>query len=83
LKPSRKQAALCLIGIGREELSWLRTLIWLLRHPDPAVPELARQALLYLTGAAQEKYSASAGRQEPTEVIVGNEPYGRGENLVS
>jgi len=40
------------IGIDPEELVWIRTLVWLLRHPDPVVPELARQALLYLEGSA-------------------------------
>jgi len=37
-----------LIGLGTAELPWIRLLIWLLRHPDREVPELARQALLYL-----------------------------------
>lgn len=41
-----------LIGLEPHELHWLRTLVALLRHPDPSVPELARQALLYLTQAA-------------------------------
>ena len=38
-----------IIGVETGELRWLRMLIALLRHPDPDVPELARQALLYLT----------------------------------
>ena len=46
---------LALIGVDRNELRWLRTLVSLLRHPDPSVPELARQALLYLSGAAQHR----------------------------
>jgi len=41
-----------LIGIDPGELQWLRLLVSLLRHPDPVVPELARQALLYLQNAA-------------------------------
>ena len=41
-----------LIGIETHELGWLRLLLSLLRHPDPSVPELARQALLYLEEAA-------------------------------
>ena len=41
-----------MIGIERDEISWLRMLVTLLRHPDPSVPELARQALIYLTDAA-------------------------------
>jgi len=45
-------AKTALIGIEPHELCWLRVLVTLLRHPDPAVPELARQALLYLTDAA-------------------------------
>ena len=51
------QSELSVIGVEREELRWLRTLVWLLRHPDPSVPELARQALLYLTGAAEQRGS--------------------------
>jgi hypothetical protein len=39
---------LSLIGVQNEELVWIRLLVSLLRHPDPAVPELARQALLYV-----------------------------------
>ena len=41
-----------LIGVENHELGWLRVLLSLLRHPDPTVPELARQALLYLEDAA-------------------------------
>jgi hypothetical protein len=44
-----------LIGIEPQELHWLRTLIALLRHPDPSVPELSRQALIYLTEAAGKR----------------------------
>lgn len=43
-----------IIGIDPEELPWLRLLIFLLRHPDPVVPELAHQALLYLEKAASQ-----------------------------
>src|ERR1035441_4932646 len=39
------------IGIDPRELRWLRMLLALLRHPDPSVAELARQALLYLSEA--------------------------------
>jgi hypothetical protein len=38
------------IGLCPDELPWMRMLVALLRHPDPTVPELARQALLYLSG---------------------------------
>ena len=41
-----------MIGINAKELRWIRTLVQLLRHPDPSVPELTRQALLYMTEAA-------------------------------
>jgi hypothetical protein len=40
------------IGIEPAELAWIRMLVMLLRHPDPVVPELTRQALLYLQTAA-------------------------------
>jgi hypothetical protein len=43
------------IGVETAELRWLRMLITLLRHPDPSVPELARQALVYLTDAAGKR----------------------------
>jgi len=41
-----------LIGVENHELGWLRLVVLLLRHPDPSVPELTRQALLYLEEAA-------------------------------
>ena len=40
------------IGIDPGELAWIRMLVLLLRHPDPVVPELTRQALCYLEAAA-------------------------------
>lgn len=43
------------VGIEPRELRWLKMLLALLRHPDPGVPELARQALIYLTDAAQKR----------------------------
>jgi hypothetical protein len=42
-------------GIDRSELPWIRMLLHLLRHPDPGMPELAHQALLYLTEAAEKR----------------------------
>jgi hypothetical protein len=68
------QTELSVIGVEREELRWLRTLVWLLRHPDPSVPELARQALLYLTGAAEQRTAGSK---------MSDEPYYTDQNLVS
>ena len=44
-----------IIGIEEKELRWVRSLILLLRHPDPSVPELARQAILYLTRSAADR----------------------------
>ena len=41
-----------MIGVDPAELSWLRMVVSLLRHPDPVVPELTRQALQYLQAAA-------------------------------
>jgi hypothetical protein len=69
-----QETAVAVIGVDREELRWLRTLVGLLRHPDPSVPELARQALLYLKGAAEQRI---------TEPKLGNEPYQSGPSLVS
>ena len=43
-----------IIGIEPNELPWIRLLVHLLRHPDPVVPELAHQALLYLEKAASQ-----------------------------
>ena len=38
-----------MIGLHAEELPWIRMLTALLRHADPMVAELTRQALLYLS----------------------------------
>jgi hypothetical protein len=48
------------IGIEDKELRWVRALVLLLRHPDPSIPELARQALLYLNKSAAERPLGSA-----------------------
>ena len=42
------------IGINPVELPWVRKMVGLLRHPDPVVQELTRQALLYLEAGACE-----------------------------
>lgn len=49
-----------MIGISPHELPWIRMLVQLLRHPDPGVAEVARQALLYLRDAAGGRQSTSA-----------------------
>ncbi len=41
-----------MIGLAPAELHWLRLVIALLRHPDPVVSEVAREALQYLEGLA-------------------------------
>ena len=56
-----------LIGIEVDELCWLRMLVSLLRHPDPSVPELARQALVYLTEAAC--HGRQSERSEPLDFV--------------
>ena len=44
-----------MIGIDPGELVWVRTLLFLLRHPDPLIAEMTRQALLYLERNAYEE----------------------------
>lgn len=43
-----------MIGLRPEELRWMRLLVSLLRHPDPGMAELVRQALLYLSQSADQ-----------------------------
>jgi hypothetical protein len=50
---SSKQVSV--IGVEPNELPWVKNLIFLLRHPEPGTPELARQALLYLTRVADRR----------------------------
>ena len=52
-----------MIGIDPAELAWLRMLVRLLRHPDPVVPELTRQALCYLEDAASRSGVSSSERE--------------------
>lgn len=80
MKPAGEEISV--IGVDREELRWLRTLVWLLRHPDPSVPELARQALLYLSGAAHERNEKLTAQENSSEKI-GDGPYHTGPSLVS
>ena len=55
---------LTVIGVHSNELHWLRLLVALLRHPDPGVSELARQALSYLTDAATRRAPLSRGTRD-------------------
>jgi len=49
-----------MIGLAPEELAWVRLLVALLRHEDPVIRELSRQAVLYLEQVA----SRSGGSKE-------------------
>jgi len=49
-----------MIGIDPTELAWIRLLVFLLRHPDPMIPELARQALRHI-----EKAAAAGAASQP------------------
>jgi hypothetical protein len=40
------------IGIDPSELGCVRSVLSMLRHPDPLIPEMVRQALLYLEKSA-------------------------------
>jgi hypothetical protein len=51
-----------MIGIDPGELAWVRTLLFLLRHPDPLIAEMVRQALLYLERNAHQE---AQSRVEP------------------
>jgi len=46
------------IGLKPEEVECVKTLVRLLRHPDPVVVELSRQALAYLEGIGAQAGSA-------------------------
>jgi hypothetical protein len=47
-----------IIGIEVEELRWIKMLLTLLRHPQPGMAELARQALQYLDRSAAQRTCA-------------------------
>ena len=59
-----------MIGINANELRWIRTLVQLLRHPDPSVPELTRQALLYMAEAAGRAAVPPAPAPAPSRASV-------------
>ena len=48
-----------MIGIDAGEVRWLRLVLLLLRHSDANVPELTRQALLYIAESAQRNAPAA------------------------
>jgi hypothetical protein len=57
------------IGIEPDELRWVKIMVSLLRHPNPGIPELARQALQHLVQAANQR--------TPALQPLGEEKYGR------
>jgi hypothetical protein len=60
LRDSSMAKTVPVIGINPAELPWIRKMVGLLRHPDPVVQELTRQALLYLEAAASSQFAAGA-----------------------
>ena len=52
------------IGVDPGELPWLHTLVWLLRHPDPVMAELTRQALLHLEAATKNSPPREKSRNQ-------------------
>lgn len=56
-----------MIGLRPEELTWVRLLVSLLRHSDPVVRELSRQAILYL-----EQVAARTTDQAPERTPTGS-----------
>ena len=63
----RTGATVPMIGIDASELRWVRTLITLLRHPDPVVAELTRHALDYLTESAASRQAPGISETPPLD----------------
>lgn len=57
------------IGIDPTELGWVRLLVFLLRHPDPIVPELARQALHHIEEVAAREVGQPACQSEALDHV--------------
>jgi len=55
-----------MIGLSPDELPWIRRLLCLLRHPDPSVAELTREALLYLSATPE----TSGPRRAPDPTLA-------------
>jgi hypothetical protein len=51
----RQAMPMSVIGIDPDELRWVKIMVSLLRHPNPGIPELTRQALQYLVQAASQR----------------------------
>jgi len=54
-----------IIGLEPAELAPVRVLVSLLRHPDPSIGELSRQALFYLQDVAVK-------REQPEPQVLNN-----------
>jgi hypothetical protein len=65
----RHARPMSVIGIDPDELRWVKIMVSLLRHPNPGIPELARQALQYLVQAASQR--------NPPSDPLGEKIYGR------
>lgn len=57
-----------MIGLDPTELVWVRRLVYLLRHPDPVVPELTIQALSYLEATAVQSGGDLAEASPPPTI---------------
>jgi hypothetical protein len=60
----RHAKPMSVIGIDPDELRWVKIMVSLLRHPDPGIPELARQALQYLVQAASQRTASPDPQSE-------------------
>jgi hypothetical protein len=49
-----------MIGLSQREMQWVRLVVGLLRHPDPVVAEVSREALRYLEGVAARAEETAA-----------------------
>jgi hypothetical protein len=55
----RHAMPMSVIGIDPDELRWVKIMVSLLRHPNPGIPELARQALQFLVQAANQRTAST------------------------
>ena len=62
-------STILVIGVDPSELRWVRMLVNLLRHADPQVPELTRQALQYLTDTAGKRDIEESDAPFPAGVL--------------
>lgn len=55
-----------MIGLEPRELEWIRMLVRFLRHPNPIVAALAREALIYVQTVASGADSAPSASALPS-----------------